>query len=688
MPPITSSGIGSGLDVNGLVSQLLTLERQPIVALERKEATYQAELSAYGSLKSALSGFQTTVRGLSSLARFQAVKASVADTGILGAGASSTALPGSYSIEVKQLAQTHKLASAAFTNTTDSIGTGTLTIQFGSVSGGVFTANGAKPVKTVSVDSAHSSLSGVQDAINAAQIGVSASILNDGTGYKLVLTSQDSGAANSLKITVSDGSDASHTDNAGLSRLAYDPAGSAGNGKNLTETVAAQNALLKVDGIDNIAKASNTVTDLIPGVTLSLFKPSAANTPTTLTVARDGEGVRKGVEDFVKAYNDLQKSVKDLTAYDAATRRGAILQGDSSALSILSQVRRILNSTITGLSGGYTALSQIGVSFQKDGTLALDASKLQTAVNGNFNDIAGLFAAQGRTSDSLVSYIGSTDKTQPGGYALSVSQLATQGYLNGAASAALADTAGTFTAPFTVVANNDSFAIKLDGVQSGIVTLAQGSYTTAAALTAEIQSKINGDSALVAAAAGIAVTFDSSNDRLVITSTRYGSASLVEVTSVDSASAATLGLSAASGTAGVDAAGTINGAAATGSGRFLTAPAGHAAEGLKLEITGGAIGNRGSVNFSQGYAYRLDKLADQLLGSSGPITSRTSGINERIKGIDKRRETLNQRLEDVEKRLRAQFAALDSLVGRLRTTSDYLSRQLATLPGASTQAQR
>ncbi|MCK7583260.1 MAG: flagellar filament capping protein FliD [Chromatiales bacterium] len=132
---------------------------------------------------------------------------------------------------------------------------------------------------------------------------MSASILNDGTGNRLVLTSNDSGAANSLKITVADASDASNTDNAGLSQLAYDPAGTLGNGRNLTETVTAQNALLKVDGIDNISRASNTVTDVIQGVTLTLLKQSAANTPTafdghpdTAGVEAAGRGLREGLQ--------------------------------------------------------------------------------------------------------------------------------------------------------------------------------------------------------------------------------------------------------------------------------------------------------------------------------------------------------------------------------------------------------
>ncbi|MEQ6341984.1 MAG: flagellar filament capping protein FliD [Gammaproteobacteria bacterium] len=677
MATISAAGIGSGLDVNGIVTQLMAVERQPLQAMAAQETAYKAKLSAYGSFKSALSSFQDGMRALSSSAKFQVFSATSADTSVYTASSSANSAPGSYSVEVKQLAQAQKIVSKGFTNVTDTVGTGTLTIQFGTFSGGTFTANSDKAAQTITIDSARSSLGGVRDAINAANIGVSASILNDGSGNKLVLTSKDTGAANSIKVTVSDTSDASNTDDAGLSQLAYDPAGTAGNGKNLTQTVAAQNALLKVDGIDNISKSSNTVTDVIQGVTLNLLKQSPTNTPATLTVARDTTAIQSAVEGFVKSYNDINKTIRDLTAYNPATKQGAVLQGDSTTLSVMSQIRRALSAPVAGASGAYTVLSQAGVSFKADGVLALDSAKLQKAMETNFSDIAALFAAQGTPSHSLVSFVSATDKTQPGSYAVSVSQAAAQGYNTGASSAALASTAGSFNTAFTVDANNDTFILKMDGVQSGAITLTQGNYATAAALTAEIQSKINGDAALKAAGVAASVTLDSSSNTLKITSNRYGSASTVELTAVNTNTGTTLGFSVGVGAAGLDVAGTINGFAATGSGRNLTGAAGNAAEGLKLEIIGTATGSRGTISYSQGYAYQLDKLMGKLLDSSGSISSRTDGISSSIKSLDDRRDALNRRLDDIEKRYRDQFTALDSLLGKLRSTSDFLSRQLS-----------
>ena len=342
------------------------------------------------------------------------------------------------------------------------------------------------------------------------------------------------------------------------------------------------------------------MTDVVQGVTLTLLKKSATGVSTTLTVSRDSSSVQSAVANFVKAYNDLNKAVTDLTKYDAATKKSAVLQGDYSARSIIAQVRQQLNKTLTGLTGSYTTLSQIGISFQTNGTLAFDAAKLQTAIDTNFNDIAGLFANIGKPSDSLINYLSATDKTQAGSYSVSVTQLATHGALAGVTTASLAHTAGTFTSPFTVDTTNNTLSLKINSVQSSTVTLAPGSYSTATALVAEIQSKINGDTTLKNASKTVTVSFDNATSRLSITSDGYGSDSTVEITSVGAGTASTLGLSAGTGTAGVDVAGSINGVVAAGIGQALTGTTGDASEGLKLLITGGATGSRGTVGYSRG----------------------------------------------------------------------------------------
>jgi flagellar hook-associated protein 2 len=264
-----------------------------------------------------------------------------------------------------------------------------------------------------------------------------------------------------------------------------------------------------------------------------------------------------------------------------------------------------------------------------------------------------------------VSYTSATANSKPGSYALTVSQLATQGNVVGLGAAGL-----------TIDGTNNSLSMTVDGV-TATITLAAGTYTEAA-LATEVQSKINGASAF--SSAGISVAVTQTSGTMTLTSNRYGSASSVSLAGIGAASL--LGGGAPIGTPGVDVAGTINGVAATGSGQYLTGISGNSTEGLKVLVSGGALGSRGTINYSQGYAYKLDKHADSLLSSSGPISSRTDGINQTIKDIGSRREVLNRRMATIEKRYRAQFTALDTMISSMTKTSNFLSQQLANLPKA------
>lgn len=664
---ITSLGIGSNLDVNGIISSLMALERQPVTALDTKEASYQAKLSAYGSLKGSLASFQSAAQALSTPAKFLAQKAAVADASIFSATAAGGAASGSYSVEVGVLAQAQKLKSSgtAFAATSSTIGSGTLTIDFGTYSGDSFTLNPDKASKAISIASGQSSLAGIRDAINAADAGVTAGIVNDGSGYRLTLSSRDTGAANALRVIVAD-NDGTNTDTSGLSQLMFDGRSVSGV-KNLTQSAAAQNASVTIDGI-LISKASNTITDAIEGVTLNLLKQSTAGTTTNLLVVRDSTGIRNAVESFVKAYNDSAKSLKDISAYNAATKQAAVLQGDGAVRSIQSALRNVLNSALTTAGGGLTMLSDIGIAFQTDGTLALDSAKLQTVVDDPTKDISTLFAAVGKPTDSLVSFAGASSSTKAGNYALNVSQLAAQG-------AALGNVALGGTTTITA-GLDDALGLDVDGI-AATVTLTAGDYTPAQ-LAAEIQSKINGASVLTAG--GSQVTVSLASGTLSITSNRYGSASKIQSIS-GSALAGTFGTADYTNGTGKDAAGTIGGVAAIGSGQTLSG-AGDAA-GLSLKISGGATGARGSVKFAQGYAAQLDKLLGAILASDGTLTSRTDGINRSIKDLGPRRDALNLRLAAVEKRYRAQYTALDMVMSNMTKTSTFLQQQLANLPGAA-----
>ncbi|NWG39348.1 MAG: flagellar filament capping protein FliD [Hydrogenophilaceae bacterium] len=389
MANISASGVGSGLDINNIISQLMAVERQPLNQLDTQQKKYESQLSAYGQLKSALSTFQSSVNTLSSLDKFRVYGTNSTDETVFTATASSSAAPASYQIEVTQLAQQHKISASSVSATTDVIGTGTLTIEFGThdTGGGTFTPNADKTPLVLTIDSSNNTLSGIRDAINKANAGVSASIIYDGSGYRLIVSSNESGAANSLKITTAD-DDGSNTDTSGLSLLAYDPLSTSGAGKNMSQLSEARNALFSIDGIA-ITHDSNSISNVIEGVTLNLKKLNTG-TPATLTVSRDIEAVSTAVQDFVKAYNDVDKVLKDLTAYNDQTKKGAVLQGDSVTRHIRNQLRGIMTGTLD--NNAFTTLSQAGVSFQRDGTLAVDASRLEDALNDNFEAVGNLFA--------------------------------------------------------------------------------------------------------------------------------------------------------------------------------------------------------------------------------------------------------------------------------------------------------
>jgi flagellar hook-associated protein 2 len=555
-----SSASVSGLDVESIVTSLMNVEQRPLTLVSQQKSAYQTKLTAYGTMKSALSTFQTAVSALSTNAKFNAQTVTSANTSVFTATANGSAVLGDYNVTVSQLAKSHKIAMDGVANTTDPIGTGTLTISFGTFTPEVvspatpasFTPNADKTDINITIDSSNNTLSGVRDAINAANGSVSASIVNDGTTNHLVITSKDTGEVNSLKITVADG-DGNNTDASGLSLLAYDPLATAGSGKNMSSLQTAQNALLNIDGID-VVKASNTISDAIEGVTLKLLTTSAGQS-VGLSVATDQDTIKQSVQSFVDAFNKVNTTLRDLTKYDSTGKKSGALLGDATARSVITQIRRVLTNTVdTG--GTITSLTDVGVSFQQDGTLALDATKLNNAVTNHFSEISALFASSGRASDAQVLYNSATSNTQSGTYNVTVSQL---------------------------------------------------------------------------------------------------------------------------GSDVVDAAGTINGVAATGAGMYLYGATGDASEGLKIKITGGALGARGTVTYSTGYASQLDSILGQLLDSEGILETRTGGMNDSITQLDKQSDAITVRLTAIEKRYRDQFTKLNTLLSGLQNTSSYLTQQLAAI---------
>ncbi|SFG57041.1 flagellar hook-associated protein 2 [Duganella sp. CF458] len=537
----------------------------------------------------------------------------------------------------------------------------------GSMLGGGFSQDASQPSGSVVIDSTNNTLQGVADAINKASLGVTATIVSDGSAspYRLVLTSNKTGENAAMKISLS--GDGSNPPDAALnSLLSYDPAGT----QSMQQTSAAQDTKLTVNGIA-VSSHSNTVNESIQGVGLTVNQVGS----TTLNVARDTNSVKTNLTAFVKAYNELNGALKKLTAYDPETKKAGALQGDPTAQSMQAQLRRMMSGQITGLSGSLTNMGQVGISFAKDGTLSLDDAKLNKAIEKNFGDIAGLFTAIGNASDPNVSFVSSTAKTKPGSYALNITALASQGALT--SSAALGS---------TTIAANTTWAVTLNDTSPSNaknianVTIPAGTYAPAE-LAKIVQSTINGTAAFADTGSSVTAAIDGSG-KLVLSSSKYGSASNIALTSVSGSTVDSV-FGGAAPVAGTDVAGTLGGKAVVGTGQSLTGAEGTDAEGLKIDITGGALGDRGTVSFSQGYAYQLNNLATSFLGSKGLLTTVTDGLNKSIKDVAKQRDAFSSKLDDIEKRYRTQFTRLDATLAKMQSTQAYLTQQLAAIASNS-----
>ena len=663
---LSSLGIGSGLNSNALISSLMSVAQAPITAVNNQIGGYQAEISAYGQLSGATYSFQVALGGLTSASAFQATAGTPSNTAVLSATTDSTAVAGNYSINVTALAQPETLVAAGQASQTASIGSGastTLTFQFGTLSGGTaasgkysgatFTQSAARPGGSVTINSSDNSLQGIASAINSANLGVSASIVNDGSGtpYRLSLSSSTTGAAGAMKISV-------NGDPALQALLGQDPAGT----QNLTETQAAQDANLTVNGLA-ITSPTNTVPNTLTGTTLNLTGTGT----TSLVVSQNTTAIQTNVQAFVTAYNTLDSTINTLTAAGVGGAAGGPLAGQFSALQTQSQLRQALNTTMFDAAGKSATLADIGITFQKDGSLALDTTKLSSAMAANSNEVGSLFAQNAVTSDSLVSFLSAGSGAAAGKYNINVGAMATQGVLTGASNAGSTITAGV----------NDGLDVVVDGV-SASVTLPAGTYTATTLATA-VQSAINGAPNL--SKAGVSVSVAQNNGVLSVTSASYGSNSFV---SLGGNAAGNLIGTGPTGKNGTDITGTINGQPATGSGQILTGLAGSAVDGVKLKVTGGSSGSRGNLSLSQGFANVLNNLATQFNSPTGLISTATNALNSNVTDDQNQVTRLNSQLTLLQAQYQAEFTQLDTLMSSLNATQSYLTNQLNSL--ASTTA--
>jgi flagellar hook-associated protein 2 len=366
---IRAGGIGSGLDIEGLVAQLVSAESQPAnFRLNVKEQELEAELSAYGTLKGALTGFQNSLTKLEGTEAFQVYDATSSDDTLFTAAASSSAAAGNYDIEVTQLAQVAKLRSIDFTDSSEVVGTGTLDLSLGSDS------------FQITIDGTNNTLSNIRDAINAASDnpGITASLITVDSGTQLVLTSDETGSANTITVAAVDDNGADGFD---LTRL---------DSASLVTLQPPLDAIIEVDS-QTVTRDSNSFSDVISGVTFNLAKADPG-TVETLTITTDTSSIKENIESFVTNYNALTGVMKGLSNYDADTGVAGALNGDSIVRGIQTQLRQSLFGGATG--GLFSTLNDLGISLDDTGSLTTDSAKLDEKLANNLSDVEQFFSSE------------------------------------------------------------------------------------------------------------------------------------------------------------------------------------------------------------------------------------------------------------------------------------------------------
>lgn len=389
---LSSAGLGSGLDVNGIVTQLLTLERRPINLLNAGKTKLDTQLSGLGKLQSSLDAVRDAARKLTSTSAWTPTGVSSNNTSVVASSDGSTP-PGNYAVNVTKMAAPQALVSRSFPTPSQVLGTGTLTIELGQwfTNPPDFTPDAGSSAVSITVAPGEDTLEAVRDQINEAAPGVMASIITDANGSRLSIRSRETGELQGFRIEVAD-DDGTHTDTSGLSALAYD----ARNGSNpMTRATEAANAALTINNIP-ISSATNSLSNVVDGLSLKITRETTEGAA-DVAVSRDNDAIKKNITDFADAYNSLVKLMREQTAYNADTKTAGALQGDSMAVGMLSRLRTLAGSS-SAATTAFTRLADIGLNPQRDGTLSVDSSKLDAAV-ARLDDLKTFFSRDS-TDDS------------------------------------------------------------------------------------------------------------------------------------------------------------------------------------------------------------------------------------------------------------------------------------------------
>ncbi|MBD3777021.1 MAG: flagellar filament capping protein FliD [Thiotrichales bacterium] len=650
---LLNSITNSTFDVGNMSKVLAEAEvAGPRAILDKNTQKVTTELDALKYLQTNLNAFNTYVADLSSPDVFQMLNATSSNDNIVSVTAESGAALGSYQIESRKMAQAHTLVfDNLFTSTADTISTGTLSFNVGG------------QVNQIAIGTTNNTLDALQKYINNGDFGVSASVLNTGSGYQLMLTSDKSGASG--EITFGAGNPAEFS--------AY------------TTTAVAQDAEMVLNGL-TLTSNTNTFDKVIEGVTFQL-KSAAVGTVNSVSIASSTEKADEAIRSFVDVYNQLDTIIDELGSYKSSDLTEEQLQsdeymyfGDLAGSSLLRQVRDQVKSAMSGaideLNGGVNSLAQIGISFDREGRLNIDETVYTAALENNLQAVSSLFSKGGTAEDNFINFLSATDKTQAGAYEIFIDQLASRAQWTMAAP----DSDGLDGD--VDIAGNGGFTISVDGSSEVSLSIADGEYTMTE-FAKKLADTINNSTEIAAAGASVTVSADGGN--FVIYSNRYGTGSSLNLTGF-----ANIGDSAL--TTGKNVDGTIRtdqgdlnlGAYADSKdGRKINISDyavinGEAADvrGLSFEVTGGLAdgSSRGDLTYAKGFASRLQETINNFFEKdNGLISQKIEGLNTKLDSYDEKSKTIDARYERLLMKYQLQFSALQSLLSSSQQTRDYLT---------------
>ncbi len=625
-------GLISGIPTAELIDSMIEGARGATRVTEQKKELYELRLESVRSLNTKLLSARLDATALKRPATFAARTASSSDSGVLGVTANSNAVPGTYSLNVVNIAQSHQLATAGQSSDSQIIGSGDIVLQVG---------NGTEA--TISV--ADASLQDIAAAINAEDMGLTASVVNDGQAnpYRLIIQSNETGAANSITISGTDD----------LVNIVDQ-----GQMDEISEALDAEISFGAGAGAITVKSTTNKVENLIEGVSIDLVAAGSAN----ITVGSGAGEAETAITTFIESLNSAISYFKDNASYDSDNNEAGILFSENDVRRSIESLSRALISPVEGLSNDLEMFTAIGVSVNRStGLFEIDSDKLQSVLSSNPSGVSDLFVNRGESSHAGVEFATMSDATaldEP--FAIEITT---------AAARATVASLGDLAASTVINGSNSTFIFNVNN-QSYTVELSEDTYTRSE-MADHLEQVMNA----AITSSGSKVEVNLNGDALEVQSKYYGSSQSISI--ISSAAQSTLNLSS-SQALGVDVAGTINGTAVTGSGQVLQGVSGEGSEGLRLLVTAKAPVAGVTLDVYEGLGQRISTSMDRLINvDSGVITIKENSLTQNILNMEEQIAAVDERMDLRRARLQAEFLQMEKLMSQFNTQETFLQGQIA-----------